>query len=72
MEASTSRSEVLLPARADIPRIVVEVNSDIVFVELAHNVAHAFQSAGHVAVKIELIPLVHSDAWIGVPNITLS
>ena len=37
-------------------------------VELAHDVAQARQPAGHVAVEIELVALVHADARIGVPE----
>src|SRR5208282_4300447 len=30
--------------------------------------ANALEATGHVAVKIELIPLIHSDARIGMPQ----
>lgn len=57
-----------LPARAGVPRIVIDEDADADGAEAAGQVAQRVQAARHVAVKVELVPVVEPDARVGVPE----
>ena len=57
-------SSVRLASRADVPRVVVDEHADAALVEGGDELA----DPGHVAVEVELVPLVDPDHRVGVPE----
>jgi len=57
-----------LPARAGVPRVVVNENFHVEPVASAAELAQAVQPARHVAVEIELVAIVHANPRVGMPQ----
>ena len=62
--AGRRRVVVRLAPRADVPRVVVDEHADAALVEGGDELA----DPGHVAVEVELVPLVDPDQRVGVPE----
>jgi len=57
-----------LPARVDVPWIVVDVGAQAGSVQLLHNPPQARQPPGLVAVEVELVALIEPDPRIRMPQ----
>ena len=56
------------PPGTCVPRVIININPDTATVTTAHNTSHSMQSAGQIAIKIELVAFIHADARVRLPQ----